>query len=183
MKLLALVLLLSAFSSPTLAEVVKEFDKSKCSEFFIQSPNRKIAITPTVFTEKEYKQICQRWNNRYRFATLYDTQRRIPVYSAYTFSGGEHNDRNGEWKNEPQLENSTKGPDMEKISDEDMDEFSYQAVNRDYEESKSNTNTEYTRGHVFPNQGGSKSTQLPLVENMLAEKMSGRMNLKWIKSY
>lgn len=68
-------------------------------------------ITPTVFKGHQFKQICQFWNSKYRFATLYDTERRIPVYSAYTFSGQKEsmnlslskNIRNEEWKNEPQV--------------------------------------------------------------------------------
>ncbi|KAK2857395.1 hypothetical protein Q7C36_005314 [Tachysurus vachellii] len=66
--------------------------------------------------------ICQRWKNNYRFATVYDTVRRIPVYSAYTFSGKEQKTRSNEWKIEPQ------------------------AVNSDY------SGTGFTRGHVFPYQ-------------------------------
>ncbi|XP_053088039.1 endonuclease domain-containing 1 protein-like [Pangasianodon hypophthalmus] len=160
MKFLTLVLLLFSFSSLALTEVVKDFDRSKCSEFFIPSPNKKTAITPTIFKGYQFKQICQHWNNRYRFATLYDTERRIPVYSAYTFSG--HREivnlslsesiRNEEWKNEPQLENSRNGPDMKKISDAEMDECFHQAVDRDYKESSKYTNIAYTRGHVFPRQ-------------------------------
>ncbi|XP_053494069.1 endonuclease domain-containing 1 protein-like [Ictalurus furcatus] len=160
MKLLALVLLLSAFSSLALSEVVKNFDRSRCSEFFIRSPNKKTIITPTVFKGHQFKQICQCWNSKYRFATLYDTERRIPVYSAYTFSGQKEsmnlslskNIRNEEWKNEPQLENNKNSPEMKKISDAEMNEFVHQAVDRDYKESGKYTNIVYTRGHVFPRQ-------------------------------
>ncbi|KAK3575381.1 hypothetical protein QTP86_025792, partial [Hemibagrus guttatus] len=103
MKLLALLLLLSFFFSLTLTKVVKDFERSPCSKFFIQSPNSTHVITPTVFGGNQYKKICQRWNNEYRFATLYDTNQRIPVYSAYTFSGQNTNlVRNDVWKNEPQ---------------------------------------------------------------------------------
>ncbi|XP_047669361.1 endonuclease domain-containing 1 protein-like [Tachysurus fulvidraco] len=152
MKLLALVLLLSTFSSLTLMEVVKDFQKSSCSKFFIRSPNGKQIITPTVFKGYQYKQICQCLNNTYTFATLYDMKNRIPVYSAYTFSGEKQTDRNEVWKNEPQLENISNGPEMRKISDDEMDGFFHQAVNRDYIESGKYTKMYYTRGHVFPNQ-------------------------------
>ncbi|XP_058258305.1 endonuclease domain-containing 1 protein-like isoform X1 [Hemibagrus wyckioides] len=153
MKFLALVLLLSTFSSLTLMEVVKDFARSSCSKFFIRSPNSKPVITPTVFKGYQYKKICQRWNKKYTFATLYDIKQRIPVYSAYTFSGdGPKLDQSkSEWKNEPQLENMSNGPDMREISDAEMDEFFHQAVNRDYRDSVKSTNISYTRGHVFPN--------------------------------
>ncbi|KAK2857388.1 hypothetical protein Q7C36_005307 [Tachysurus vachellii] len=145
MKLLALVLLLSTFSSLTLMEVVEDFQNS-CPMFFIESPNVKQIITPTVFNGSQYKQICQRLNSSYTFATLYDTVCRIPVYSAYTFLGKKPTVRNKVWKNEPQLEYIRDSPEMRKITNDEMDEFSHQAVNRDYIESR----IPYTRGHVFP---------------------------------
>ncbi|XP_053355441.1 endonuclease domain-containing 1 protein-like [Clarias gariepinus] len=155
MKLLALVLLLSAFPSLTLMKVVQDFAKATCTRVFIKSPNVHTVITPTVFEGEQYKHICQCWNNKCTFATLYNTQLRIPVYSAYTLSGKDDQkpNRNEEWKNEPQLENINR-PNMEQIPINKMDEFFHQAVNRDYEESESNTEpkTKYTRGHVFPNQ-------------------------------
>ncbi|XP_027034333.2 endonuclease domain-containing 1 protein-like isoform X3 [Tachysurus fulvidraco] len=158
MKLLALVLLLSTFSSLTLMEVVTDFQKT-CSKFFIQSPNRKHIITPTVFKGSQYKQICQRLNYIYTFATLYDTKNRIPVYSAYTFSGEKQAlDQEEVWKNEPQLENMSNCPEMRnmrEITDVEMDEYFHQAVSRDYMESI----IPYTRGHVFPNQYAADQNQ------------------------
>ncbi|KAK2857390.1 hypothetical protein Q7C36_005310 [Tachysurus vachellii] len=155
MKLLALVLLLSTFSSLTLTEVVNDFQNS-CPVFFIRSPNGKQIIPPTVFKGYQYKQICQRLNNLYTFATLYDTKNRIPVYSAYTFSGGDPTlIRKEEWKNEPQLENKSNGPEMREITNDEMDGFVHQAVNRDYKDSR----IPYTRGHVFPNQYAADQNQ------------------------
>ncbi|KAK2857393.1 hypothetical protein Q7C36_005312 [Tachysurus vachellii] len=139
MKLLALVLLLSSFSSLTLMEVVKSF-KDVCSDFFIKKEND--IIIPTIFAGDRYKMICQRWKNNYRFATVYDTVRRIPVYSAYTFSGIEQKTRSNEWKIEPQLEDIT---EMIVFPSEAGKIFN-QAVNSDY------SGTGFTRGHVFPYQ-------------------------------
>ncbi|KAF5887032.1 endonuclease domain-containing 1 protein-like, partial [Clarias magur] len=102
MKLIVLGLLVSTLSSLTLTEVVKDFDGSTCSKAFIQRPNTPTIITPTVFKGDQYRQICQCWRNNCRFATLYDTQWRIPVYSAYAFFGGEQQAQGKEWKNEPQ---------------------------------------------------------------------------------
>ncbi|XP_060774059.1 endonuclease domain-containing 1 protein-like [Neoarius graeffei] len=156
MKLLALVLLLATFSSPILTEVVEAFNKNTCSDSFIHI--KKDIITPTIFKGYQYKKICQRWANAYRFATLYDTQQRIPVYSAYRFTGQQDTIRNEEWKNEPELEN-IKSPEMTVISPAEMDKFFHQAVNRDYAESQRTTGTEYTRGHVFPRQYATNQDQ------------------------
>ncbi|KAI5613748.1 endonuclease domain-containing 1 protein-like [Silurus asotus] len=142
MKILALVLLLSALSSLTHMEVVERFRRSRCSKFFIKSPGQNHVITPTVLKGNQYKRICQRWENEYRFATLYDTKNRIPVYSAYKYIGERKTVRNKDWKNEPQLESRSYTADMKEITDAEMDEYYNQAVNRDY--------IEYTRGHVFP---------------------------------
>ncbi|GAA6076746.1 endonuclease domain-containing 1 protein-like [Tachysurus ichikawai] len=145
MKLLALVLLLSSFSSLTLMEVVKTF-KDSCSDFFIQKEND--IIIPTIFPGDQYKMICQRWENKYRFATVYDTVRRIPVYSAYTFSGKEQKSRKREWKIEPQLENIEEYKDLKEMIDSPSEagKIFNQAVDSDY------TGTGFTRGHLFPYQ-------------------------------
>ncbi|KAI5108653.1 endonuclease domain-containing 1 protein-like [Silurus meridionalis] len=151
MKILALVLLLSALSSLIHMKVVEHFHNSKCSEFFIKTPPKNhIIITPTVLKGYQYKRICQHWKNRYRYATLYDTNNMIPVYSAYTFIGDITTVRNEEWKNEPQLENLSYNEDMKEITDAEMDEYYNQAVNRDYIESNRINDIKYTRGHVFP---------------------------------
>ncbi|KAI5091163.1 endonuclease domain-containing 1 protein-like [Silurus meridionalis] len=152
MKLLALVLLISAFSSLTLMEVVNDFSSRKCSEFFIKNQNH--IITPTVLEGEQYERICQRWKNVYRFATLYDTNNRIPVYSAYKYYGidppGRKKNKTVSWKNEPQLENPSDTADMKKIEGDEIDVYYNQAVNRDYLESNRINDIKYTRGHVFP---------------------------------
>ncbi|KAI5108651.1 endonuclease domain-containing 1 protein-like [Silurus meridionalis] len=152
MKRLALVLLLFAFSSLSLTEVVKSFIKlPSCRPFFLQNPkNQNDYIVPTVFTGHQYKKICQHWNNKYRFATVYDTERRIPVYSAYTFSQENKTIRSEEWKIEPQLEDFEEYKDKREMIDSPRDEktvnkINYQAVDLDF------SGTIYTRGHVFPN--------------------------------
>ncbi|KAF7711054.1 endonuclease domain-containing 1 protein-like [Silurus meridionalis] len=151
MKLLALVLLISDFSSLTLMEVVNDFSKSKCSEFFIKNQNH--IITPTVFKGNQYKRICQRWENEYRFATLYDTKNRIPIYSAYKYTGINAPPRKYvTWKNEPQLENPSDTANMKEIKGDEIDVYYNQAVNRDYAESNTINDIKYTRGHVFPRQ-------------------------------
>ncbi|XP_034170456.2 uncharacterized protein LOC113523687 [Pangasianodon hypophthalmus] len=152
MKFLTLVLLLSAFSSLTLTEVVNSLSsfKEHCPSFFIRNPeNQNDIIIPTIFPEDQYRMICQRWKNKYRFATVYDTKRRIPVYSAYTFLQKGKTTRSKVWKIEPQLENIKEYEEKKEMMDSPRDEKTVrkiinQAVNSDY------SNSSYTRGHVFP---------------------------------
>ncbi|XP_060774611.1 endonuclease domain-containing 1 protein-like [Neoarius graeffei] len=146
MKLLALVLLLAAFSSPILTEVVGSFQQS-CPNFFIRNPaNQNQIIVPTVFSGRQYQKICQRLENNYRFATVYDTVRRIPVYSAYTFIKFVNTER-FDWKIEPQLEDIPEYKDIRYMIDSPTDpgDIWNQAVDSDY------VGSGYTRGHVFPN--------------------------------
>lgn len=53
------------------------------------------------------KKICQRYADKPRFVTLYDSKKRIPVYSAYTFKKTEGDRRvDYPWMFEPQVCNS-----------------------------------------------------------------------------
>ncbi|XP_053494767.1 endonuclease domain-containing 1 protein-like [Ictalurus furcatus] len=155
MKLLALVLLLSVFSSLTLTEVVNSF-KQSCPSFFIRNPhNGSEIIIPTIFPGHQYKTICQRWKNAYRFATVYDTVRRIPVYSAYKFLHQGQTKRSDEWKIEPQLEDIEEYKKKTEMMDSPVKETTVrniikQAVNLDYKNCNDNNGIRYTRGHVFP---------------------------------
>uniref|UniRef100_A0A674AR64 Uncharacterized protein n=1 Tax=Salmo trutta TaxID=8032 RepID=A0A674AR64_SALTR len=82
-----------------------------------------ILVDGTVQNQNRYKPICQKFNSIYRFATLYDTTKRIPVFSAYTFTGNTTGRPNDPWMIEPQ----TGG------------RYEHQAGNR------------VNRGHLFPN--------------------------------
>ncbi|XP_036413384.1 endonuclease domain-containing 1 protein-like [Colossoma macropomum] len=139
MNLLASVLLLLALSGCS-SEVVDDFKKT-CPDFFAnpegtQSP-------PTVFTGNDYKQICQILDNKYEYATLYDTANRIPVYSAYKFEGLMGCKRRNNWYIEPQLEH--RYFDRKMAYDIcGLTQLAYQAVNEDYLWSG------YDRGHLAP---------------------------------
>ncbi|KAG9261647.1 endonuclease domain-containing 1 protein-like [Astyanax mexicanus] len=143
MKLFAVLLLLGMFSL-SVAEVVDSF-KDTCPQFFIRDKKNR-AVPPTVTSRPKYRQICQFYKGDYRFATLYDTKFKIPVYSAYTYSFTESGDIKGpwDWKIEPQLDDPNKGEDMKTEEEEKELGYRFQAQKKDYE------NTSYTMGHVFP---------------------------------
>uniref|UniRef100_A0AAR2J0W6 Uncharacterized protein n=1 Tax=Pygocentrus nattereri TaxID=42514 RepID=A0AAR2J0W6_PYGNA len=110
---------------------VKRPLQSKCPQFFFgHLPSAKRVATPTVLRGRKYKQICQRWKNQYRFATLYDTKSRIPVYSAYTYNSSNQFPRDKYWKVEPQVS---------KLEHSDTSSFS-----------NGDSCGKITRGHLFP---------------------------------
>ncbi|XP_036413360.1 endonuclease domain-containing 1 protein-like [Colossoma macropomum] len=136
MILLAPVLFLLALSGCS-SEVVPDFTQT-CPQFFAD-PGGTLS-PPTIFTENNYKQICQMRFNTHEFATLYDTANRIPVYSAYRFEGIMGCKRTETWYIEPQLE--VLGPKM--ATEASKLQIQNQAVKKDYEYSG------YDRGHLAP---------------------------------
>ena len=59
---------------------------------------------PRGIIEVRFKKICQRYADRPRFVTLYDPQKHIPVYSAYSFKKTEADRRvDYPWMYEPQV--------------------------------------------------------------------------------
>ncbi|KAK6481203.1 hypothetical protein HHUSO_G17402 [Huso huso] len=78
------------------AEVVEDFET--CNQFFYKN------IEPTGL-DPNYVRICQKYNDKYDFATLYSTDKRIPIYSAYQFNFDpcESTARPQTWFIEPQL--------------------------------------------------------------------------------
>ncbi|KFO94386.1 Endonuclease domain-containing 1 protein [Buceros rhinoceros silvestris] len=96
--MLLLLLLLVSASCLWLghSEVVTSFESS-CPQFFFRETPPNEALEP-----ENPAWICQRYKNQYYFATLYDRDRRIPVYSAYLYQPGSGK-RPRTWLVEPQL--------------------------------------------------------------------------------
>ncbi|NWV42404.1 ENDD1 protein, partial [Grantiella picta] len=126
------------------SEVVTSF--ASCSQFFYQGTTPNNAINPN-----NPARICQSYNNQHHFATLYDRDARIPVYSAYIYKPGQSQKPQASLI-EPQLIDSTYSVDMEKEKDfvakhpkilEDLKKS--QAVFDDYK-----VLTGMTRGHLNP---------------------------------
>uniref|UniRef100_A0AAZ3QR81 Endonuclease domain-containing 1 protein n=1 Tax=Oncorhynchus tshawytscha TaxID=74940 RepID=A0AAZ3QR81_ONCTS len=143
---LSTLLLLLSLLPPALSHVVERFsDVTDCETFFLEgtTPNLPgILVGGTVQNQNRYKPICQKYKKTYRFATLYDMINRIPVFSAYTFSGKAVGRPSQSWMIEPQLENIKYQSDM-KV---DNKAVKNQAVDTDYK----NNNLGLDRGHLFP---------------------------------
>ncbi|XP_071234815.1 endonuclease domain-containing 1 protein-like isoform X1 [Salvelinus alpinus] len=146
-------LLLLSLLPPALSHVVNKFsDVPQCKNFFMQgtTPNLPGILYDGIFkNEGRYKPICQKYNNAYRFATLYDTTNRIPVFSAYTFTGYTTGRPDDPWMIEPQLEEKNNSPEMQKIG---VVQYKNQADNNDYGHGQDPTDYKgVNRGHLFPN--------------------------------
>ncbi|KAI4871363.1 hypothetical protein NFI96_032632, partial [Prochilodus magdalenae] len=149
-KLLIPLLVLQLLGNQTCGEVVPSF-KVSCPEFFIEDPeDQNIHYPPTVLSDpnnpQRYQQICQRFDNAYRYATLYDTRSRIPVYSAYYYVGY-HKVTTADWKIEPQLDDPNLGPDMAR---EETVEKHVRGKNQALYDDYVSPTSQYTRGHLYP---------------------------------
>lgn len=136
-----LLLLLSVY-----ADVVDRFeDVPDCLEYFHKQKVPALgSSTPGV------ARLCQRFVNRYHFATLYDTNNRIAVYSAYIFQPSNGGGRESRWFVEPQLVESSWQGEMKDgywLGRDYPDVYlgEKQALNEDY------TNSGFDRGHLNPN--------------------------------
>ncbi|XP_056336338.1 endonuclease domain-containing 1 protein [Danio aesculapii] len=137
------VLLVFGFSFIT-TEVVDSF--SKCNQFFLggEPPVISGLLEGSVSQDNNHKIICQKYQNLYRFATFYSIttvnghQGRIPVFSAYKYTGCCRGRPRLSWMIEPQLESS------------DNSEMRAPCVNQaamgDYHKEDN-----ISRGHLFPN--------------------------------
>ncbi|XP_062450086.1 endonuclease domain-containing 1 protein-like [Rhea pennata] len=127
------------------SEVVTSFESS-CPQFFFKETPPNEALEPN-----SPARICQRYKNQYYFATLYDRDRRIPVYSAYQYQPGSGK-RPKTWMVEPQLMSSVYPSTMERewtllkyfnVTSEQLNKS--QAVFKDYKNL-----TGLNRGHLNP---------------------------------
>ncbi|XP_018599867.2 endonuclease domain-containing 1 protein-like [Scleropages formosus] len=121
-----------------------------CSQFlFMRTP-------PVGFRGGELRQICQRYNEKPRFATLYDRSRRVPIYSAYTFKKSDGQERmDTPWMYEPQLASQEENSNMRVLPPaEQMDPLieESQAVLQDFTDA-----VLYERGALNPDQHQSSS--------------------------
>lgn len=117
----------------------------ECLEFFYRET---VPMWGTATTNAA--RLCQRFANRYHFATLYDTTRRIAVYSAYYFQPSKGGGREKSWFVEPQLVNLSWQAEMKDgywLGKDHPGVYlgDKQALNEDY------TRSGFDRGHLNPN--------------------------------
>ena len=96
---MALVVLLLVAMDPTATEVVDKV--SDCDEFFLDKnpPYIKDVLEGgNIQDQNRYKAICQRHGATKKFMTLYDTKKKIPVFSACKYTGHVPSER---WALEP----------------------------------------------------------------------------------
>ncbi|KAK6291675.1 hypothetical protein J4Q44_G00374600 [Coregonus suidteri] len=130
--------------------VGKFSEVKECSDFFLEGTTPSlpgILVGGKVQDQNRYKLICQKYINSYRFATLYDTTKKIPVFSAYTFTGPPTGKRpkHQSWMIEPQLNDIKNSPEMSRDEGQSPD---HQAGNNDYKNSIKEKGV--NRGHLFP---------------------------------
>ncbi|CAL8383897.1 unnamed protein product [Arctogadus glacialis] len=95
---LALVILLLVSREPTATEVVNSV--RDCAEFFLDEnpPNiENVLKQGNIQVQDRYAPIHQTYNNK----TLYDKEKRIPVFSAYKYTGHKKGRWKDQWKLEP----------------------------------------------------------------------------------
>lgn len=94
-----LCVLVGAILRLTHGDVVSDFrDEPDCAKYFYK------AKVPLLGADMSgVVRLCQRFQNRFHFATLYDTQHRIAVYSAYIFQPSNGGGREQRWFVEPQV--------------------------------------------------------------------------------
>ncbi|XP_038011421.1 endonuclease domain-containing 1 protein-like [Motacilla alba alba] len=127
------------------SEVVNSF--AECPEFFYAGTTPNDALNPN-----NPAWICQSFRNSYHYATLYDRDKRIPVYSAYIYLPGSGKKPHSWWFVEPQLidKNSLNEMARESVLIEQkmftLEQIKQsQAVLEDYEPLKG-----LDRGHLCP---------------------------------
>ncbi|XP_041796646.1 endonuclease domain-containing 1 protein-like [Chelmon rostratus] len=128
------------------ADVVERFeDVPECMKYFYKEKVPGLgASTPGA------ARLCQRFVNRYHFATLYDTNHRIAVYSAYIFQPSNGGGRESRWFVEPQLVDKSWQSEMKDgywlgRDHPGVYQGVRQALNEDF------TYSGFDRGHLNPN--------------------------------
>eukprot|EP00064_Thunnus_orientalis_P022990 superscaffoldBa00008274_g23214 len=96
------------------AEVQENFSP-ECKRFLY------MGTVPRGIEDQPFKKICQFYEGKPRFVTLYDTINRIPVYSAYTFKRSDGSRKvDVPWMYEPQLFTLSGSREMQQFPSENV---------------------------------------------------------------
>ncbi|XP_053199039.1 endonuclease domain-containing 1 protein-like [Scomber japonicus] len=106
---------------------------------------------PRGYLSNSFKKICQRYEGKPRYVTLYDSQKHIPIYSAYTFKKSDGEKKvDFPWMFEPQLASEKSSSNMEPFPQSTGMHMNFedsQAVLEDYADV-----VQYERGQLNPDE-------------------------------
>ncbi|XP_062239774.1 endonuclease domain-containing 1 protein-like [Platichthys flesus] len=146
--LLPLLALLLLSAAPTVTEVVTAM--TACDQNFLNQTSPQIGGIlegGNILDQNRYKTICQTLRDEKIFVTLYDTTNKIPVFSAYKYTGINESARQNQWKIEPQLEEIKLNANME--IEEEGKSYTHQADNKNYINDRG-----FQKGHLLPQSYG-----------------------------
>lgn len=83
-----IVCVLLALSFPGIVSKLED-NFTKCGDFFFkgESPLIHGILENSEPRNNDYRVVCQKYRDKIRYATLYDTKKKIPVFSAYKYTG------------------------------------------------------------------------------------------------
>ncbi|XP_053312502.1 endonuclease domain-containing 1 protein [Spea bombifrons] len=129
---------------------------AECNGYFYQgSP-------PQGFSGPSFAKICQKYNGDKQFATLYNTQDKTPVYSAFTYREGAAGGPGG-WLIEPQLDDAGSSLDEATSGNEISNQISGLGGNQALEEDYSSS--EYQPGSLFHSAHSTLTNAVPLTSS------------------
>ncbi|XP_020856364.1 endonuclease domain-containing 1 protein [Phascolarctos cinereus] len=143
---------------------------AECNKFFYEE------TPPKGLAEPFHVKICQKYNGKERFATLYSTQEKIPVYSAFRYAVSGESREQG-WMIEPQIDdpNSNFGEMMnEADAVNSVDNLgSKQALSTDYLDS------DYQKGQLYLSSLNSDDFQVATYTLTNAAPMTQSLRERW----
>uniref|UniRef100_A0A3Q0T371 Si:dkey-85k7.10 n=1 Tax=Amphilophus citrinellus TaxID=61819 RepID=A0A3Q0T371_AMPCI len=142
----AVTVLMCVLLQGSQAGVVGDFNHvERCKDsLFMGTP-------PRGYLSNSFKKICQRYEDKPRYVTMYDPHKHVPIYSAYTFKKSDGEKKvDFPWMFEPQLASEKSSSNMEPFpqsANMHMNFEDSQAVLEDYTDV-----VQYERGQLNPDE-------------------------------